>query len=182
MTLPRVVQDVGWIASFLGADVGAAQQVGEVDGIDLLAISGPKEPFVVVMSAGLAERPIASMFPQELLVTVQADHWEGALILLQTALEVALERGRGFTYGDLVGNSEPLLIGTRISGLIADVNPWLPAESATRRDGREVQTTFVSMLPLTDEELETLTRTPEAERDSALGKLDDQDLLNLKRR
>lgn len=181
MTLPRVVQDAGWIASFLGADVSAAQQVGELHGIDLLAISGPKEPFVVLMSAGLAERSIESTLPQELLVTVQADQWECGLVLLQTALEVALDRGRGYTYGDLLGNSEPLLVDTRIAGLVADVNPWLPAESATRRDGSGVQTAFVSMLPLTDDELATLARTSETDRDSELEKLDNHDLLNLKR-
>lgn len=182
MTLPRRVVDVGWIASFLGADIESVQKIGELAGIDLIAITGPKEPFVVIMSAGLADVQVEALAPQEVLVTVQRDQWEGGLILLTAALEVVLDRGRALAFDDVLANAEPFLQGTEIVGLLADVNPWLDSEATTRRDDRgQLQTVFVTLIPLLPSELDAFARSAPDERGRVLEQMDDRDLLNLRR-
>lgn len=183
--MSRAAQDVAWIASFFGADVDATQKVGEVDGVALIAVTGPALPFCAVMSAGLATGPIAAIHPQEVLVTVHESQWEAARILVQLTVENLLARGSGLNHGDLIANDRPLLSGTGIVGVYADTNPYMPDEAATRTStSGELVTSFVTLLPVTADEAASLEGPDRDERERRLrDRFDDPsvDLLDVTR-
>jgi hypothetical protein len=188
MSLPRVLQDVGWIASFFGSDVEATQKVGEVEGVAIIAVTGPKLSYAAVMTAGLAERGPVGLFPHELIVTVHEQQWQAARILLEATLENVTSRDRGLVLGDVITSDEPILAGTEIAAVLAVVNPYLPEETAVRRSEEgKIITQFVTLQPLTAPEAAMLHGLDAEAREQAeerlLELLDDEtvDLLDVRR-
>lgn len=134
------------------------------DGVDVRLVLGAGRAFAAVYTTGLSDRPITTVFPQEIVCFVRPDQWAAARHLVEVVAAGVLDRGRGLVLGDVIRGPAPVLADTAIVGVLAAGNGYLgDSFDAIRGADGAVVTHLVTIVPVTAAEADLLQSRPDAE-------------------
>lgn len=106
--------------------------------------------FASASTLGLCRERITAIYPQELVCSVRPNQAGAANVLVEATLEVIANTGRGMVHQSVISNSEPLLAGTEIHGVLVAAHPYLDDEfNVVFGPGRAVLVDVMTLIPIT---------------------------------
>jgi hypothetical protein len=108
---------------------------------------------VSVVTNGLRFQRVRAVLPQELVVTVQAQHERAAHYLAKITADQVIQTGVGLVYDQVVMADNPLIPGSQVQGVIASTHPYVDddMEAMPGPDG-EPELQLLTLIPVTGAE------------------------------
>ena len=124
-------------------------------GYDIAFYESGDGAMVTAGTNGLRFQRYVTLKEEELACSVHAHQGEAARYLVDVTASLVLEKERGLQYGDVFGNSQPLLAGTQIYGVLGAPHPYLDEGFDLFRaaDG-EILLQIVTLIPVTRAEID----------------------------
>jgi len=119
--------------------------------IDLLTYAEAGQ--VNCVSVGLADKPIKSLHPTELVCTVLPGQEGAALHMLEVTIAAGVDGGFPLVLGSVLRNDSPLLARTEIHGALLTTCLWKPELDLLKDDDQRILLHVIGVLPLTGPEL-----------------------------
>ncbi|MBB5858296.1 suppressor of fused domain protein [Amycolatopsis umgeniensis] len=139
------------LADHLTRYLGGGVLENEIGDVEIWRHERPE--YVSFATHGLSSQPIAAVYPQELVCSVQAGQDGAALFLVQAALGIVQESGHGVVNGQVIRNEQPLLARTAITGMLVGGHPYLEDFDVVFGADREVLAELMTLIPLTSDEV-----------------------------
>ncbi|MFF2552667.1 suppressor of fused domain protein [Nocardia sp. NPDC058058] len=124
-------------------------------GYDLVFYTKTEYEVTSVVTNGLRFQDVTALLPEELICTLHSGQEGIARHIVDVTAGLVIANGRGIEYDSILTNSNPLVAGTNISGIIGYPSPYFGPDFDLFRDstGRAVLQT-ITLIPVTREEAE----------------------------
>lgn len=150
---PRFIEHIehslGEIQHVEGPEVDGANR-----GYALVYTLIPDPGVASVITNGVRFQKIASLLPEEFVLSLQEDQEHIARFLVDTVASLAISGGRGLEYDQVMKHDQPIIKNTQIHGLLASQSPFFGDEFDLYLDNGQPTLQIITLLPVTAAEAE----------------------------
>lgn len=120
-----------------------------VGDVEVLFVFDDELQAMHVATVGLSELPITALQPTEFVCSVHTPQIEAARFLVETAVDMAVNRGAQITLDSSMTNATPLLADTDIHGVLLSPGLWYPELDIVEDAAGDIVLHMMTLLPLT---------------------------------
>lgn len=132
----------------------STEQEGKPREFDLASYGMENVPIRTVVTNGLRFHPITWMLPGEIACSLWSEQEHVARHLAETIAKMTCDQRHGPEYGQVFRNSEPIITGTNILGILAHVSPFCEESFNLFPDSAAPKLQIMTLIPITEPEID----------------------------